>query len=144
MGLGGNSEQLLDDSADDEDGGPLFGIDIESGADTLQESSNQSNGTVRAQCLKTEGSSGVSVIADEAEEERGETAEAEEEWRAKIVETSFGVTDDIVNLRNGKMYYFFKLQHKVVYIALKSNFVYMYMCVHMCMCVYLEVFTGQS
>ena len=35
------------------------------------------------------------------------------EWNAEKVETPFGVTDDIVSLRNGRTYYFFKLPHKV-------------------------------
>ena len=40
-------------------------------------------------------------------EEGGETKGPEN------IETPFGITDDVVNLRNGKTYHFFKLPHKV-------------------------------
>lgn len=47
-------------------------------------------------------------------EQEGE--EGDGQWRPENIETSFGTTDDVVHLRNGETYYFFKLPHKVLYI----------------------------
>ena len=55
----------------------------------------------------------------EQEEEEGEGGDGGDgQWRPENIETLFGTTDDIVHLRNGKKYYFFKLPHKVLYIQL--------------------------
>ena len=56
-------------------------------------------GTIQTrQCRKVEGAEG-----------KGEG----EEWRARNIDTVFGVSDDLVTLGDGKEYYFFKLPHKV-------------------------------
>lgn len=83
----------------------LFGIDMES-SDSLHASIGHST---------AEGSSEAYRRAD-----RGPLAESEGEdkepemWKAQKIDTAFGITDDVVNLTNGKTYYYFKLPHKVV------------------------------
>ena len=56
------------------------------------------------------------VHHSEKEEEKEDEGEGEGEGgtkRLENIETPFGTTDDVVHLRNGKTYYFFKLPHKV-------------------------------
>ncbi len=36
-----------------------------------------------------------------------------EPWSPKMVETVWGITQDVVTLPNGNSYYFFKIPHKV-------------------------------
>ena len=113
MGSEVNSEQLpYGDLVDDEEEGALVGIDIESGADALKEIFDQNSATVCVRgsdiSRRVQGS-----MADRQVEGRVEGAVREGEWRPERVETQFGRTDDIVNLINGKTYYFFKLPHKV-------------------------------
>lgn len=35
------------------------------------------------------------------------------EWRAHCLATEWGVCNDVINLKNGEKYYYFKMPHKV-------------------------------
>ena len=116
-----NSDQLpYGDLVDNEEEGALVGIDIESGADALKEIFDQDSATV---CVRGSDINRRGSMADRQVEGRMEGAVREEEgeWRPERVETQFGRTDDIVNLINGKTYYFFKLPHKVQALCLFST-----------------------
>ena len=119
MGLAENSEQLLGDPSSDEDDGGVCGIDVELAADDVYDSYiyHQLSGATPGRHSVANGRD-----ASESEERRGEVegereegeGDGEEMWVAEKVHTPFGLTDDVVNLTNGKSYYFFKLPHKVV------------------------------
>ena len=112
VGLAENSEQLLNDPVNDEDEG---GIDIEWAADNVYDSysHHQPSGTNHRRHLVSDGRD-ASEVEMEGQRGEGEGEETEEGWLAERVNTPLGLTDDIVNLANGKSYYFFKLPHKVI------------------------------
>ncbi|CAI7996420.1 DNA polymerase subunit gamma-1 [Geodia barretti] len=94
--IAGNSDKNLSHSPlDDGEGeGALFGIEAE--VNVFAKSKRQ-------------------VHHSEKEEEKEAEGEGEGEGgtkRRENIETPFGTTDDVVHLRNGKTYYFFKLPHK--------------------------------
>ena len=92
------NDVIMDHNEDGE--GALFGIDIAAGVDKLQESYSE---TREAE---------LAPPTDNVASTTG--GEVKEVWRAERVNTDFGVTDDVVTLRNRQTYFFFKLPHKVV------------------------------
>ena len=125
------SSELHDDDYDEEEGA-LFGIDIDAGTEKLQENFSQLRGTDYATIM-------TAADADAQWMKGGEGGGKDEEkktkgaWKAENIVTAFGMTDDIVNLKNGQKYYFFKLPHKVN----NSNRALLYICVYIIyMCMY--------
>ena len=119
------SAQLLYDPTREEGSGALIGVDME--AQTLR-GQGCSPKVCRGEELEMKTSGGQLVEA------RGVQGEGNE-WTSETIRTPFGMTDDVVNLHNGKMYYFFKLPHK----ACSFNFMMysthnVYTCIRMCMC----------
>ena len=71
------------------------------------------------------------VITDGlAEKEAGIDEPLSVEWRAERMETPFGITDDVVTLRSGKTYHFFRLPHKVQYVPSAHTLLCVCMCVN--------------
>ena len=111
-----SSENYADSHADTD---ALFGIaDFGVDADTLKEGFGWSSGAVHVRQLITESGK---TAGGASGDEKGE----KEERKAERVDTPFGLTDDIVHLKNGKTYFFFKLPHKVLVLYL-----YMYRIVY--------------
>ena len=91
--------------------------------DSTSPTSNRVRGNVggtaaRKQRKKAKETDGVDLVGAgtiqtrQCRKEEGAEGEGEE-WRARNIDTVFGVSDDLVTLGDGKEYYFFKLPHKV-------------------------------
>lgn len=71
-------------------------------------------GSFRGSREEEEEADSLSGGREKNEREDDDGGEGEEEiWEAQKLETQFGTTDDVVTLKNGKTFYFFKLPHKV-------------------------------
>ena len=126
------SSELHDDDYDEEEGA-LFGIDIDAGTEKLQENFNQLRGTDYATIMATADAQWMKGGERGGKDEENKTKGA---WKAENIVTAFGMTDDIVNLKNGQKYYFFKLPHKV---NNNSNHALLYICIYIYICIHVYV-----